>query len=230
MLPGMTGKAQPPKHAKYGPNTALLLALTGLMVLYPAIDQSTHSEWVAFVFSTLILICAYSVLAHKQKRTLALVLILGIPMLALGWLPFWQNETLHILGALANLAFYFFITYHVIKSVLTAPVVTPDIVAGAIAIYMLLGILWSGIYLGIYTFSPESFYVGNPDAAGANLDRADLLYFSFITLSTLGYGDITPVSGIARSMAALEAMIGVVYMAVFVGRIVSLRKPMETDA
>jgi len=87
----------------------------------------------------------------------------------------------------------------------------------AVNIYLLLGLLWATLYLAIDAFSPGSIKVGgNPG------DRqTELLYLSLVTLSTIGYGDIVPLSGEARILAALEGMTGVLYIAITVALLVS---------
>jgi voltage-gated potassium channel Kch len=87
----------------------------------------------------------------------------------------------------------------------------------AVNIYLLLGLLWAAIYLAIDAFSPGSIQISH------SADRqTELLYFSLITLSTVGYGDIVPLSGAARILTALEGVTGVLYIAttvaVLVGR------------
>jgi hypothetical protein len=86
----------------------------------------------------------------------------------------------------------------------------------AVNIYLLLGLLWAALYLAIDAFSPGSIQIGSHPA-----DRqTDLLYFSLITLSTIGYGDIVPLSGEARILAALEGVTGVLYIAITVALLV----------
>ena len=87
----------------------------------------------------------------------------------------------------------------------------------AVSIYLLLGLLWTALYLAIDAFSPGSIQVGSHPA-----DRqTELLYFSLVTLSTIGYGDIVPLSGEARILAALEGVTGVLYIAITVALLVS---------
>ena len=87
----------------------------------------------------------------------------------------------------------------------------------AVNIYLLLGLLWATIYLAIDAFSPGSIRMGGDPA-----DRqTELLYFSLITLSTVGYGDIVPLSGAARIVTALEGVTGVLYIATTVALLVS---------
>jgi hypothetical protein len=87
----------------------------------------------------------------------------------------------------------------------------------AVNIYLMLGMLWASLYLAIDAFHPGSIQIaGNPTERDTNL-----LYFSLITLSTVGYGDIVPLSGEARILAALEGVTGVLYMAITVALLVS---------
>jgi hypothetical protein len=92
---------------------------------------------------------------------------------------------------------------------------------GAIAVYLLLGILWAEIYIVFYLFEPASFYF-NPTTQCHEPPIAELVYFSFSTLTTLGLGDIVPIHPMARSMATLEALVGQLYPAVLLARLVTL--------
>ena len=95
----------------------------------------------------------------------------------------------------------------------------------AVNIYLLLVLLWATLYLAIDAFSPGSIQMGSHPA-----DRQTaLLYFSLITLSTVGYGDIVPVSGGARILAGLEGVTGVLYIAVTVALLVSRFKSEASD-
>ena len=85
----------------------------------------------------------------------------------------------------------------------------------AVNIYLLLGLLWATLYLAIDAFSPGSIQIGS------QADRqTELLYFSLVTLSTVGYGDIVPLSGMARIVTALEGVTGVLYIAITVALLV----------
>jgi hypothetical protein len=86
----------------------------------------------------------------------------------------------------------------------------------AINIYLLLGLLWATLYLAL-----DSFFPGSIKMAASAADRqTELLYFSLITLSTVGYGDIVPISGMARILTALEGVTGVLYIATTVALLV----------
>lgn len=89
--------------------------------------------------------------------------------------------------------------------------------------YLLLGLLWALGYQLIETLLPGSFrFMEEHDAAGSFIKHG-FAYFSFVTLTTVGYGDITPVHPIARTAAIGEALVGQLYPAILIGRLVSLQ-------
>lgn len=90
---------------------------------------------------------------------------------------------------------------------------------GAVAIYLMLGVLWALMYTTVAELNPAAFSGALPPAGAKEWD-IDWLYYSFVTLTTLGYGDILPVSATARALAYSEAVIGVFYMAVLVAALV----------
>jgi hypothetical protein len=100
--------------------------------------------------------------------------------------------------------------------------ITRQRIEGAIAVYLLVAVLWAELYQLLEGLKPGSFQL--PSASGDLSDRfSPLLYFSFITLTTLGYGDIVPVDPAARSLAMVEALIGQLYPAILIARLVSLQ-------
>lgn len=104
--------------------------------------------------------------------------------------------------------------------------VTPAQLYTAVSIYLLLGLLWAALYLAIDAFYPGSIQVGSHTANR----QTELLYFSLITLSTIGYGDILPVTGETRILAALEGVAGVLYIAITVALLVSRFRQEPADS
>jgi hypothetical protein len=95
--------------------------------------------------------------------------------------------------------------------------VTVDTLKGGIAIYVLIGVAWALFYTILFDFNPNSF-----DGITSSQFQADLLHFSFVTLTTLGYGNILPLGTLARTASDLEAIVGVMYPAILIARLVSL--------
>jgi len=94
--------------------------------------------------------------------------------------------------------------------------VTSDTIAGGISVYLLLGFLWTVFYYAVYIYDPCAFNFPSPS------HQYSLFYSSFSTLTTVGYGDISPVNRMAMSLSNLEAITGQMYVAIFISRLVGL--------
>jgi len=121
--------------------------------------------------------------------------------------------------------FFAFALYGILRAIFIKQV-TSDAIFGAVCSYLLLGIIWSLFYYAVETASPGSFSIPLPrtaDVSAQRLDRGALSYFSFITLATVGYGDVTPVTPLARTLAWIEAVAGQFYLAVLVAGLVGFK-------
>jgi hypothetical protein len=113
-----------------------------------------------------------------------------------------------------------FIIALVVNQIFEGGMITTYKIGGGIAIYILLGHIWSSLYLTIYILHPTSFQSG-----GELIQRDEALkqlsYFSFVTLTTIGYGDITAVSSVARILVMMEGLLGQLFPAIFIAKLVS---------
>jgi voltage-gated potassium channel Kch len=126
----------------------------------------------------------------------------------------------HWLASASAIAFYLFTAASILVFVLKQHEITADTVYGALSVYLLIGITWSFAYTMIEHLAPGSFYIDPSLDTDGILERADFYYYSFVTLTTLGYGDILPITAQSRSLAALEAVCGVLYTATLVASLV----------
>lgn len=125
-----------------------------------------------------------------------------------------DNKTLYLLGQVIDLIFISIAVLVIIKKIFSDTKVTGDTLRGGISVYLMLGIVWFQIYQIILTIIPKAFE--------GDLSGYQVFYFSFVTLTTVGYGDILPVHRATMIMANLEAIAGQLYPAVIIARLVSL--------
>ena len=129
-----------------------------------------------------------------------------------------------IAEAVVMSAFFIVATTFALRRVLEDKYVDLNRIAGAISVYMLIGLIWTSLYFALSLMDPEAFEgvarLSNYQENLTSTAYLDLLYYSYVTLSTLGYGDVTPVSRAAQSLSYLEAICGVMFVAVLIAAMV----------
>ena len=154
--------------------------------------------------------------------------MLAIPAIAGRWINHFRPDLVPpAVFLVAGLVLIAFVVAHLLRFILRAPVVTVEVLCASISAYLMLGLMWTMAYWLVDQLTPGGAFSFNTKAGAASIEGFSGFYFSFITLSTVGYGDITPVSRIARWLAAMEAMTGSLYVAVLIARLVALYRSGE---
>lgn len=203
--------------------TALLIFLLAYLIVQNSLSELSFGRVLARLFFTLIILAGV-LTTSKQRWLRSLAIVLAVASLALTWVEeFRPTVLLATLNAGVALIYLGFLLALVVAQVFREGPVTGHRIRGAIVVYLLLGALWALLYQvaaltvpGAFRL-PEGLAGGDPDA----LQRL-LTYFSFVTLTTTGYGDITPAHPAARTLAMLEALVGQLYLAITLARLVSL--------
>ncbi|MCJ7557262.1 MAG: potassium channel family protein [Gammaproteobacteria bacterium] len=198
----------------------LLLTLSAVLVLWPMLQRLT--VWTGVLEGLLFLTLWFSIFAASRKprqRAIALVLATIGVTIRLGWGLFdLQDAYMDLMYAL----FFFYAATLMVTHIFTASEkVNVNMIYGAVSVYMLIGLAFAFVYAGLAGLDPESFS-GLDQGPGARDLFLQIIYFSFVTLSTLGYGDILPVSDLARPLAYAEAIAGQLYLTVLVARLVGM--------
>jgi len=200
------------------PDLLLLVSLVLMILLHPILDRSTFRRLLMEVLVFVPVVLATIRLSQIKRRLWPTVLLAAGAMILVVLQDFWQG-TLIITLKWAFLAAFFAVTVvGLFEFLRQAREVTQAHLSTAVSIYLLLGLLWFCVYCAVDTYAPGSIL----QAGSVLTHREDqLLYFSLITLSTIGYGDIVPVDPEVRMLAALEGLIGVLYIAITVAILVS---------
>jgi hypothetical protein len=200
--------------------TVLLIVMVAAIFVVPVMaPEGSLGEIINDVSLTLVLLCGAAAIA--QRRTLHLVTVaLCLVAIVLRWLEWLVPSGISTLWreGSALLALVLVMGIVAVRVFEGGGAVTADRIIGAVVLYLLLGVAWAVAYDVVALHVPNAFAGGNVHAKGP----ARWMYFSFVTLTTVGYGDITPVANTARSLAVLEALLGQLYPAIILARLVSL--------
>ena len=199
------------------------------ILISPFLDRLRSGSLIETMLITLVLLFAILSIAGGQRALVGIVLVAPA---ALGeWLNFWRPEMLiYLMTRGAGLLFIWFVVVQLLRFIVYAPRVDSEVLCAAVAAYLLSGLAWSLAYALLGRLDPNSFVFTLGPKSGQSMNGFTGLYFSFITLSTVGYGDIIPVSGVARMLAIVEAMFGMFYVTLLIARLVSLyssKSPLE---
>jgi ion channel len=201
----------------------LLLAITALFVSMPFIETLKAGALIESILFTLVLISAVSAIAER-RRTLMIAALLALPALAGRWVNLYRPDILPPeIFLIGGILFVLFVIVNLLRHVLTAASVDGEVLCASVSAYLLLALLWTLCYWLIAELIPGAFAFNASSAGDKSMSGFNGLYFSIITLTTLGYGDITPVAKVARMLAAMEAMTGLLYVAILIARLVAIR-------
>ncbi len=207
----------------------LLVTLILLLVIQPMVWGFSSRGPVVDALHSLVLVAAILSLSEGRWPRVA-ALILGVPALLGRWLAYMLASTGEDFLALSDhfieILFLAFVAVMILRAIFMQGSVSLDSIFGAVCAYLLLGMAWGSVYSAIEVLHPGSFHATGAmaDALKSTEARGPVLdYYSFVTMTTVGYGDITPVSPPARTLSWLEAMMGQFYIAVLVAALVGIR-------
>ena len=208
--------------------TALVAWLILIMTVGPQLDGIFGFLWVTVSLAVIPFLGIYAV--SENRRYMFIGIALGVPtfIAIIAWTLAGSSVRVsagpHPIAALSFILYYGGTTVLILKHLIRQQRVTFDTLMGATAVYLLVGFTFAIAYVSIFNANPGAF---NLPATQAALEFDDALYFSFVTLTTLGYGDIYPIAPLARSLTMLQSICGVLYLAIVISRFVSMYKNAE---
>jgi len=217
-----------PRRTDVGPFAVLLATLLATLLLAPVLDQEYLLGVSRFrLFATALLCAGVYALSRRKRAVFILGLAIALPALAAeAWLHLQPGPRLVALNFALTLAFLVFLGSALLHAILEQERVTLDTIFGGICVYLLLGVIWSLVYCALEYHAPGSFALDGrplpPTAGPYEIRREELIYFSFVTLTTVGFGDILARTHAARALTAAEAVTGSLYLAIFIARLVGL--------
>jgi hypothetical protein len=177
------------------------------------------------VFSLIMLLGVYS-LGHNRKVFWVGLLIM-LPALIFRWMSYFiDSQVAYGIAEISASVFLFFTFLMIIVHILQEKNISLDTIYGGIVAYLFIALCFSSLYNGIFIFNNNAFlFNGALETIGKSIDAqtfGDFTYYSLITLSTVGYGEITPFSTYARFASALQGILGQLYLTIFLARLVGM--------
>jgi hypothetical protein len=217
-------------------HTALLLAIVAMFAVRPFLGD-TGAAAIGFSLAILLALLVAlltiqiddlegereALLVQRRRRSFV-GWALAVPAVAERlWVFFAPSPRLLLVGSFSWLLFFSYVTWSQLRSLLKQRVVTGETISMSISIYLLLGLCWGLLYIVIFTRHPEAFSFGTSPGVSEQHMFPIFIYFSLTTLSTIGFGDITPLSLQARYAAVAEGITGQFYLAILVARLVGMQ-------
>ena len=201
----------------------LLCAITAMFVIFPFVEHLRSGALIESILLTIVLISAVLAVASR-KQVLVVAAVLALPTLLAHWLHHFRPDLIppeiFLVGAIAVVVL---VIASLLRFVMTASAVDMEVLCAGISAYLLLAVAWTFGYWLVAELVPDAFAFNASIKGEMSIKGFDGLYFSFVTLTTLGYGDISPVSKVARMLAGMEAVTGPLYLAVLIAHLVAVR-------
>jgi len=214
------------RYSREERNVTLLFSLIVLFMLFPISVELGMVRFYRLVFVVELILASISLGTTKANRRMTL--ILGVPAILLQMVAYSAPSPISLLvAAISSLLFIGFVIAIVYRTVLAPGRVSVDKLAAAVNVYLLLGLAWAIGYGVIAAFDQTAFTANVMDFHTLE-EYVDFgaefffIYFSFVTLTTLGYGDMLPMTPIAQTAAWMEAVVGQLFVAVTLARLVGM--------
>ena len=164
-----------------------------------------------------LVILIFSIFLHRHDSKLFKVTVVSLIIILINILFFDNNQS--VSQYFLKILIVSITIVELFREIFKTKIIDSHIISSAISIYVLVGIFWYLLFMFLLMIDPDSFDIRNFNPEMVSID---MIYFSFTTLTTLGYGDITPLSYTAKMWSITEAMMGVMFLAVMISRVVSL--------
>jgi voltage-gated potassium channel Kch len=199
-----------------------LVVLLLFFITAPFVELFRNGLVLELALMTLVLVSGVLAVG-KSRRTLVLAMVFVTPALVARWSYHLRPDVVSVEYFLVSaLLFISFLILRFITFILRAPRVNSEVLCAGLSTYLMMGLLWSFAYRLVAEIDPHAFAITVNAIPNEPIVGFKAIYFSLITLSTVGYGDIVPVSNIARMLSAMEAIVGTLYITVFIARLVAL--------
>lgn len=192
----------------------LFLGILLFIFIFPLIDRVTIFDFIGPLSYSIMTISILTVIERKKQRKLKyLFALVAISILFIWVMYFTPRSYLSLVSFVLSIGVFFITIVILIQQIVKSKVVNVKVILEAISAYLLLGVMFTLTNSLIWTFDHNSIEISTPDIA-------DFVYYSFITLTTIGYGDIAPLSDLAKMTSILFGLSGQLYLTIIMAFII----------
>jgi len=197
----------------------LLILILLMLVLAPFLDQFVQTRIMMDVFLTVIFI--FIIYSIRLKRSQAIIaFVLALPLIIATWATYFvEIRTVSLLTRVFGAFFFAYAAINILRIIVKSEKVTRETIFAAIVAYLLIALMWAFLYIILERVLPGSFSFPERGSWGQTMRFG---YLSFVTITTLGFGDITPVTDKASALVMIEAVVGQIYLVVLVAWLVGM--------
>jgi amino acid transporter len=217
-------------------HSALLGTIVAAMAVRPMLgDTKLGPPFFSVAILLILLVAVYNInvdalvgdrkaLLRERRRRNIILLVLGLPAIVDRFAVFLApSHWRFMVGSISWLLFLAAVTWHQLRALLRQKQITSETISMSVSVYLLIGFTWGLFYIVLFQLQPNSFSFPSAPPSSATEVLPVLLYFSLTTLSTIGFGDIVPLTLQVRYAAVTEGIMGQFYIAILVARLVSLQ-------
>lgn len=211
-----------PAHKAGGKFSYLFYSLVLLLVVSPYLEKPGLPVLLLRLLGVAAFVTAVHAVSEKRAQWM-IGLVLAMPAVFLNaFYAFRPDSQITVPTMVATILFLAYTLVMLLRAVLRAQTVTADTIYGALSVYLLIAFLFSAAYLLLETLHPGALVMNSNRNPNHPIDWSDCMFYSFVTLTSLGYGDMVPVISQSRSLSILEAVSGIMYVAILIARLVAI--------
>lgn len=211
---------------KYTANRFIYLfgSLILLIILMPTLQQSSLGKSILNTSFLVTSLLSITTMRHQHLK-FSIAALLGAMAISINFLDLiFPNQTMDSIRVMITSLFFSCISISLFSSILREREVTNELIMAALCTYVFIGFSFAEVYQAIDMFSPHSFSGVTAMTNQFKIITLEYLYFSFTTLTTVGFGDIVPISLQAKAIVIIEEVTGLFYMAIFVSRLIAAER------
>ena len=195
----------------------LMVLIMSLLIIGPLLEPFVAVSNVIDVFMTAIVICMLYIITNR-KQLLYFGGVLASIMILTMWLDnFFEHDIFSTASMICGILLTIVVTKNTLMFIIKSETITREVVYAAMLLYILIAQLWAMVYMLLYLIEPATF-----NLPGGQGNLLEFEYYSFVTLTTLGFGDITPQTNVAKMFSVLEAVVGQLYLVVVIAWFVGM--------